>query len=190
MTAIGLVACAFGAMLSSAVPPPQRLLAHYEDESQSLSGERVLRMDLDLVGDDKPELLLAKDVPHVQGWLIYSWNADRTGARFIGTAYFSWRAFRATLGRLGARLRSVVPGEEGVPLWVEYEIHHDGVRERAFEGKKNLTWDSARWRKRVGVRVWSVPFFDLQAVASPRWSDASGDATSAEVGGLRDVVLE
>jgi hypothetical protein len=164
---------------------PLNLMSQFEDLAQIIPGERVLRMDLDVSGDGRPELLLAKENPHGQGWLVYSWVDEARRVKYVGTAYFSFLLFKLQQEPAPPRIVASVPGDGGESSLVAYRIDQS-VTEVALD-KRLALGDFASWRKSAGLKVWSVDFVDLATKAAPKWEVVLGEAPRG--GGLRDVTL-
>jgi hypothetical protein len=166
---------------------PQTLMGQFEDEAQIIPGEHVLRMDLDVTGDGRPELLLAKENPHGQGWLVYSWVEGGRQVKYVGTAYFSFLLFKLQNKPAPPRIVASVPGEGGENRIVAYQIDQS-VTEVALDADKPLAFgDFASWRKSAGLKVWSVDWVDLATKAAPTWEVILGETPRR--GGLREVTL-
>jgi hypothetical protein len=150
------------------------LLDHFwqKSEVRRTSPGNVLRMDFDLTGDGRPEILLSNSqnsgTSGVHEWWVYAWVAPGE-YRSLGTLPFSYQLFQVTTqGRLGAYHQIQGP----IGKYVTFRLSETGFEIESTEldvSSSEKAADFAAWRGRVALKVLSAALDRLNGTAPPPW---------------------
>jgi tetratricopeptide (TPR) repeat protein len=153
----------------------------------------VLRMELDITGDGKPEVLLAATwtgSPNGMLWVVYT---PKTNGRYqpLGVLLFGYDTFYYSA--LGSYVCSAVHTGSTMPGFAYYRVGIDGIREITDESFRPLedpvvTMDA--WQKRARPPVYEDTLEDLRTSAAPQWKDADAEKPVPAIGKLDAKVTE
>lgn len=159
------------------------LLAHFDDASEliPIGGIHIFRVELDLNGDERPELFLSQSGNSGRSgswWFAYSPESDGR-YRFIGDLVFPHELFRLDAER--GELVTLKQLDLSTSVLTTYAM--DGgqlveVWRRELPARGGETEDARaaieEWREQTGVAVW-VTTLDQVDAAAPLWRSVDDD---------------
>lgn len=173
IVALSTVALFANPWTEEAVP----LLSDFGTRNQLMPGQacRILRIDIDVTGDGRPELLLAKAERLGQLWSVYEQAGDQR-YRLLGEVGFPYWAFM--LKEKPTVLVAPYSFDDGTSAIATYQIDSGGIRRLSLEATTTpgslVHEDFVAWRKKTGLRVAATSLDDVETDPSPRWEDELG----------------
>jgi len=153
----------------------------------------VLRMELDVTGDGKPELFLSATWTGSQNgmvWVVYTPRAD---GRYqpLGVLVFGYDSFYYSAK--GSYVCGAVHTGATTPGFAYYHVGADGIleiTERSFRPAGDPVAKMREWQAKGRPQVYEDTLADVKASATPQWKDPATKEVVSSVGKLDTKVTE
>jgi hypothetical protein len=177
-----------GTSVLSIAGTEEPLLDHFLSRAQTITGREyeILRMHLDVTGDDEPELLLGLGA-RIPWWFVYQKTAEAQ-YRFLGSLEFNELMFR--VDRNPTRIvMFFVSGGVVRTLMKRFDGHGFVDCETADSDEcRDTGEDFAAWRDRVDLEIFATPLDGLRESA-PVWRDIFHPGREPRAFGLENLII-
>jgi tetratricopeptide (TPR) repeat protein len=153
----------------------------------------VLRMELDVTGDGKPELFLGATWTGSQNGMLWVVYTPRANGRYqpLGVLQFGYHTFYYSAK--GSYVCGAVHTGSTTPGFAYYHVGADGIREISDDSFRPAGDPVAKmhaWQKQGRPPVYVDTLADLKSSGTPQWKDTDTEEVVSPVGKLDAKVTE